>query len=326
MYVLLVIEQIAPSRNRGHPLTRRGLPLISAAIDISEEPRTYPRYRPLTGWIRVAWGCLVIGEFLFLTTCPPTRCDPDVTVRRIALILRPVLDRLLGDPSHCRWSFQRLPDVRVGTSVRLSFHAATPVLDALEAQSEQALDELGWQTSTDRELFRADVPADRVGMVFSTLSSELALALLVESALPAAAKRAFAVTHLLRLVTLVPEADRATFLFTCWRDSSARMSRAQRVVIAREADRWDSCPVREDVEFAWDHGRTGQWQRYLDAIGELAADARAAELPLNYLLFDHARLTHNRVGISPDNEGFAAWLLRSALVNGDITRRELATV
>jgi hypothetical protein len=181
----------------------------------------------------------VVGEFLFLTACPP------------------VLDRLLGDATPCRWSFPRLPDVRVGTSVRLSFHAATPVLDALAEQSEQALDELGWQTSTDRALFRADVPAERLGMVFSTRSSELALALLTQGTLPAAAKRAFAVTHLLRLVTPVP-------------------------------------------------------------------DARTAGLPLNYLRFDHARLTYNRVGISPDNEGFAARLLRSALVNGDISRREPA--
>ncbi len=256
----------------------------------------------------------MVGEFLFLTACPPARCDADVTVRRVALILRPVLDRLLADTAPCHWSFQRLHDARIGTSVRLSFHAATSVLDALEAEGEEALDELGWQISTDREFVRSVVPAEHVGMMFSTLSSELALALFVDGTLPAAAKRAFAVTHLSQLATLVPEADRATFLFTCWRDSSARMSRAQRVVIAREADRWHACPVREDVEIAWEHGKSGEWQRYVDAIGNLAADAQDAELPLNYLLFDHARLTHNRVGISPDNEGFAAWLLRSTLV------------
>jgi hypothetical protein len=119
----------------------------------------------------------VIGEFLFRTACPPVRCDPDATVRRIALI-----------------------------------HAV--------------------QRARAR-------PADRGGT------------------LPAAAKRAFAVTHLLRLVTPVP-------------------------------------------------------------------DARKAGLPLNYLLFDHARLTYNRVGTSRDNEGFAARLLRSALVHGDISRREPA--
>jgi hypothetical protein len=269
----------------------------------------------------------MVGEFLFLTARPSARCHGDESVRRVVLIVGPIVHRLLADPACCHWSFQRLSDHQTGTSVRLSFHATSSVLDELEIECEQALNERGWDTASDRDRARSDTPSDRAAMTFSTLSSELALALFAGGGLPGAAKRAFAVAHLLRMVTLVSVADRATFLFTCWQESSARMSREQRFVITREAKRWQDCPVKEHTELAWDRRQPDDWRRYLDSVEHLIVDAQHAELPVNYLLFDHARMTHNRVGIGPDNEGFAAWLLRSALINGEIDQfapRELA--
>jgi hypothetical protein len=117
-----------------------------------------------------------------------------------------------------------------------------------------------------------------------------------------------AVAHVSRLAELVPAAERRSFLFACWQEWSAAMTPSQRVALGRAALR--GLP---------DVGKTEEpLRRHHHTLHEVIATHRdPSPVPRNYLLFQHARLTHNRLGVPPAEAALAALVARGALAGRD---------
>ncbi|MFG2736717.1 hypothetical protein ACGFX7_18100 [Streptomyces harbinensis] len=150
----------------------------------------------------------------------------------------------------------------------------------------------------------------------SAASSELALAVAASGAgLPGAgAGTVFAVAHVGRVAELVPDAERAGFLFQCWQWRAAELAPGERRELAARAAAEAAGLLREAAGLRWPAGVRPAWDRYLRTAAALAAEAPPSpELPVNYLLFEHIRLTHRRLGIPAAAEALAARVVRAGL-------------
>jgi hypothetical protein len=146
--------------------------------------------------------------------------------------------------------------------------------------------------------------------------------------LSAQAQEALALLLVQAAVRLVPEPQRPGFLFLSWQTAAAALSPHERVQIAARADRYgpertrraaDHIPRGGDVEAAW--------RRYVETAQNIVATDDRTGPPTNYLLFEHARQTHTRLGIPAATESFAARAVRVSLRAG-VTEpaRELQSV
>lgn len=229
-------------------------------------------------------------------------------------------DRLLAfaralraaDP-RARWLFQRLdngsrPYLGVWTDCDPAAGARTAAAHSAVAVDPAAV------AVPERYLPPAarypDGPGREQAELLAMASSELIAEIPVPAALPVV------VLHLRELVDLLPAADRPGFLFTCWQEWSSELEPRRRVELAMESDYQAKLLGAAILDPALAGERGPAWARYLDTLRRVvdAADADP-QTPLGYLLFDHAHLTHNRLGVSPDLEAMAARLLRAVLKN-----------
>lgn len=148
----------------------------------------------------------------------------------------------------------------------------------------------------------------------STASSDLALEVMQGSAYTPDEQLALAILHIRHLVALVPERERRAFLFQCWQAWTEELTPQQRTELSGQAELEESAalfavmapPMRPPV--------ADRWYRYLVTLHRVTTGQWATEgAPVNYHLFDHAHLTHGRLGIPAVTEALAARLVRASL-------------
>lgn len=229
-------------------------------------------------------------------------------------VLRALAGRLRTADRGARWAFQRLVD-RDGPHLGLWLHSRPEVLRELRAAARRTApdDPITRQRHTPvGTRYLGDVAA-RTATDLSQLSSEFALDLLAAGGPDPAVL--FAVTHLAQLAELLPARDRAAFLFQCWLHRAAELSAETRHELMGLA-RADAGAVLDAVAGQrWRPGQPAIWSDYLGRLPGVASAPGRLE-PAPYVIFDHAHLTHNRLGIDAADEALAAQVVRTALLAG----------
>ncbi|WP_051966417.1 lantibiotic dehydratase C-terminal domain-containing protein [Kitasatospora mediocidica] len=253
----------------------------------------------------------------FLRLPKPLGTDTEDHVEQAISKVGPVLaDRLRDRDPSVLWSFQRLADAP-GSALGLWFHSADPLRQELEAAVRAVAASHDWPVAAEHGGRPADhhdsLPARRLAERLAALSSDFALDLLRDGRLDADRQFEMAVLHLGSLVSLVPARERASFLFTLWQHRSQAMAPAERVRVSEAARRQaDVIPVLLDGRLD-----SGVWAGYTRAVDAIVSDVPlGAAVPVNFLLFEHAQLTHDRLGLSLAAETLAANALRGALADG----------
>jgi hypothetical protein len=216
-----------------------------------------------------------------------------------------------------RWHFWRHPEPP-GEVLDVWFHTTPAVGDELAYRLHVQVTRHGW--SADPVWNRASAPASgahrTTGLLadLSVLSCDFALDLLGDGDLDSAAQLDAATRHLRFLSGLMPPADRPAFLFLCWQHWSRELTADQRVERGRQADQLAMELLHRAAGTApWQQ----RWDRYFDEFcAVLQGDSGDPDQPVKYVLFDHAHLTHNRLGIAADTEALAARAVRTALRSG----------
>ncbi|MEU3569795.1 hypothetical protein AB0E96_15400 [Kitasatospora sp. NPDC036755] len=162
-------------------------------------------------------------------------------------------------------------------------------------------------------------------------SGELALETLRHGPLDEERQLGFAVLHLGRLVELLPESERPAFLFLYWQERVGRLSREERLRAAERADVHGAALAAAATPEGFGNFRSGELagtalRNYLDAARSAVEAPARPDAPANYLLFGHARHTHERMGIPASTDALAARALRTALRISPVTARELQPV
>ncbi|MFJ6781925.1 lantibiotic dehydratase C-terminal domain-containing protein [Streptomyces yangpuensis] len=218
-----------------------------------------------------------------------------------------------ADPAG-HWQFHR-PGCGTGPELTLSFHSTAEVLRELERRLRSDTAAYNWPMITDRYVPPTDKYGTRqnlrVADRLATESSEFALSLLQDGELSAAEQRRLATLHLWHLSGLTAPGDRAAFLFHFWQFGTDRMDPAGRMELATEADTYAGALIDRPLD-----GDEALWERYVPAVRTVVEDPQEGVVPVNYLLYDHVRLTHDRLGIPVQTGALAARALRSALSAG----------
>ncbi|NGO67572.1 hypothetical protein [Streptomyces boncukensis] len=212
------------------------------------------------------------------------------------------------------WSLLPLDD----GSLLLWFAAAFGQLDRTGAEARRAAAAAGCvaRGDDDAELWSRYAPCHDSEQTrkLSTVSSAFALTVLASGGLPASRRLPLAVAHMRQVSGLVPDRDRAGFLFACWKDWTCDATPAQRVALEQWVTALPATPEWR-AEMGWSAEVRAAWRRYLDTLQVTAIDPDMTGTPLNYLLFEHAHLLHRRLGIPPGTEGLAARIVRSAALS-----------
>nr|QRV62340.1 Lantibiotic biosynthesis dehydratase [Verrucosispora sp.] len=233
---------------------------------------------------------------------------PDVSDRLLAFA-----DALRAADPRARWLFQRLdngsrPYLGVWTDCDPAAGSGAAAYAALAVDRAAAEVPERYLPPIARY---PDGPGRELAELLAMASSELIAETPVPAALPVV------VLHLRELVELLPAADRPGFLFTCWQEWSSELGPRRRVELAVESDYQAELLGTAILDPALAGERGPAWAGYLDTLRHVAGAAHTdPQTPLGYLLFDHAHLTHNRLGVTPDLEAMAARLLRAVLRNG----------
>lgn len=211
-----------------------------------------------------------------------------------------------------RWFFQRFHN-----HLELWFCSAAAVRHELERRLAAEFSRHGWPMIMDcYESPSAHYIGTRDAEL-SSASSELALDLLNAGELRGDAQLTMAVQHLCHIVELIPGGDRTAFLFFYWTYWANGMSPGQRIDLATRADRDYELILRAAAKTQLLSNTEVSWQRYLWVVRETILTRRPNDdIPANYLLFKHAHLTNNRLGIGVATEALAARALRTTLREG----------
>ncbi|GGT59529.1 lantibiotic dehydratase C-terminal domain-containing protein [Streptomyces purpureus] len=239
----------------------------------------------------------------------------------VAGALAPVLNGRAG-----HWFFHPLREASgtPGTELWLDADASITqdVLTALLAEADR---------TGSRMFHRYEERAAAFTDELSMRSSAFALAVAEAGGLPVADRLTLAVLHLRHVAALVPSADRAAFLFLCWQHWAAGIDPDQRLALGRRATA-DGAALLElatalPVSLVGGRRTADTWRGYLRTLDTAVSDQEVScELPGTYLLFEHAHLTHRRLGISREAEALAALVLRTAPESAFLTTPVLQRV
>ncbi|HEX5401275.1 MAG TPA: lantibiotic dehydratase C-terminal domain-containing protein [Pseudonocardiaceae bacterium] len=249
------------------------------------------------------------------------------TEQAISDLVPPLVDHLRAADPDGRWFFQRTPG-KAERTLGICFHSTEPVLGELEHLVEVESAKHDWAVGMLRAesapMHDLDGPCGEFARDLSAASSDFALDLLRNSDLGDSDEQlSTTVRHLGCLVGMTPETDRNSFLFSCWQQAASGLEPAQRIELSRQADEQAARIVRAATADA----DSRLWDRYLHAVRGITAECRRREdLPTNYLLFDHAHLTHSRLGIPPATEALAARVTRTALRDPELATAWEVTV
>jgi hypothetical protein len=215
-----------------------------------------------------------------------------------------------GDAA-ARWSFLPLCDQH-GPHVGLWFYSTPDVRTGVEHSLRAEADRRGWQVLGDdyaapTAKYNSEHLLDRAAAL-AEVSSDLALALAGNGTLTGYPETTIAVLHLAYLVELIDESKRAAFLFHCWEHWSRELTPEHRVELASQAPDQIERELRTAADARLLESASEWWRRYLAGVR-----ANTTDLAGPYLLFDHAHLTHQRLGISARTEALAARIVRTGL-------------
>lgn len=212
-----------------------------------------------------------------------------------------LVDHLHAADPAARWLFRRPAGV---AWLELSFHTVAGVGRELERRVRHAGGDLG----------TVEPPAGRAAGI-DHAASEFALALLRRGEPEPDATLPVTVCHLARVLSLVPESAHADFLFLCWQRRIRPLGATQRVDLGIAADRMATTLAERLDGVRPDH----VWQRYARALRRILVEQPPTDLvPVNYLLFEHVHLTHDRLDIPVVVQALAVRALRTALTTGAI--------
>lgn len=215
-----------------------------------------------------------------------------------------------------RWSFQRLGD-DADPRIDLRFRTTDDVGWELDRRLRLVAAEREFEVVVDRHQRPDDHRLSHAAAEFAdelaSASSDLALDLVRDGELAADRQLVLATSHFRQLAHLIPDPERASFLFTYWQHRTRGMTPEERIELSRQAERQGDAIFRAASELRWQGNQEAAWHRYLARLRARTADRRAAGIePMNYLLFDHAHRCHNQLGISVTAEALAARVVRVA--------------
>ncbi|WP_051735616.1 lantibiotic dehydratase C-terminal domain-containing protein [Streptomyces sp. NRRL B-3229] len=251
-------------------------------------------------------------QWLFVRLPNPMRSRPEQhAVRVVTTMVGELVDHLRTQDPDAQWEFRR-PDATGGPDLGLWFHSAEPVLKELERRLLARSSAHNWPMITCTyapETVKYHSPGTlRTAHRLATESSSFALELLLDGGGDPAQRQWLALAHLWQITALVPERERAAFLFHLWQFGTDGLDPAERARLAAEADAPAGVPDGVCVP-----GDVALWDRYLSAVRAVAAAGREDVIPVNFLLYDHVLLTHERLGIPARTGARAARTVRSAL-------------
>lgn len=253
------------------------------------------------------WSCLRLSA--------RQQADDDARLERVAEGMRYIAHIVSTHEPGVHWSFCQLGD----GSFALWLNAAREDLDHVAAEARKAAVAAGCVAEhyDDAELSRrySSCHTSEPARKLSAVSSEFALTALTDGGLPESRWLPLAVAHMRQVSGLIPDTDRGGFLFSCWTDWTYGTTPEQRVALAEWVAALSTTP-EWSAEMGWSAELRAAWRRYLDTLRVTAIDPDAAGSPINYLLFEHAHLLHNRLGISRGSEALAARIVRSSVLSG----------
>ncbi|MGC4892198.1 hypothetical protein [Micromonospora sp. DT31] len=244
-------------------------------------------------------------------------CGSAVVVREEATVptLVPALLRQLREGDRdARWRFRFCLDGSGGVEVWL--HGLPSVIDRLEQAvrltqvPEGRIDVLSRHRIEDQD----PVPAIELNELLSAMSSDLALALSTRATPEESDGVRLAALNLRLVCELLPSEDRGGFLFLLWLLGSDGATAGERLLMATRADEAASTILGLSDPDTLDKDDRGDWCAYAQKLRFLVDEYRHRPgVLINYALFDHARLTHHRLGLSQTVEAVAARALRPAM-------------
>lgn len=240
----------------------------------------------------------------------------DHTARAISDVVPALVRHLRSADADGRWQFRHTGER--DCDLEISFHSTPAVIEELEHRLRLQSSKHDWPVSLVPALRR---PGPRDGAAESSLaaqlsaaSSDFALELLADGGLAPDDHLNAAALNLRFLSGLLPAADRASFLFHGWQHWSRSLTPAQRIELGEQAAKEAEHIMRTTEQSVTQAHWLDPWQRYFRALESiLDSQSSAAGTPINYLLFEHAHLTHNRLGVPAGVEAVAARALRTAL-------------
>jgi hypothetical protein len=223
------------------------------------------------------------------------------------------------------WAFQRLAD-HFGPNLGLWLYSRSDVLRELDWKLRAEAVKHDWPImSEDYEPPTSKYLSNHALEVTAALanaSSDFALDLLCDGELSGDVKLATAVLHLGQVAELIPDRDRAAFLFHCWQYWTADLSPSLRTRLAIHADCQKEKILRTAADIRRHEFLIDSWQHYIKVIGSTIMDYHSDTCaPASYLLFDNAHQTHKRLGIGAEVAALAARIVRCALTTGISTPR-----
>jgi hypothetical protein len=218
----------------------------------------------------------------------------------LTTVVAPIVRRLRAADPDSVWFFQRLDGLN-GDQLGLWCHTTAKARRTVETAARAHTVRRDWPLTMDPDDSfagrHADIRAVPAAAGLACAGSELALRL------RGAGDLSSAVRHLRHVVALVPDADRRSFLFLCWQEWTQAMTSPQRLTLTAAA-----ATMTGPVEAA---AADEPWHRYRDALQVAVSAHDSAAAPMNFLLFQHALLTHNRLGVPSDAAALAALLVRA---------------
>lgn len=252
--------------------------------------------------------------------------------RNRAVRVLPVVHDLVGylrsADVGARWSFQRLGDAagpQLDSQIDLGFRTTDDIGRELDRRLRLAAAHHEFEVVAnhhrrpDDDERLSDAAAEFADEL-AAASSDLALDLVRDAELAGDRQLALAISHFRELTDLIPDSERASFLFTYWQHRTRAMAPEARIELSRRADRQGGEIFLAASESRLEADQEAAWHRYLAQLRAGTAERRAAGIePMNYLLFDHARRCHNRLGIGVTAEALAARVVRVALSTANVT-------
>ncbi|MEU1194324.1 lantibiotic dehydratase C-terminal domain-containing protein [Streptomyces sp. NPDC005859] len=254
-------------------------------------------------------------QWLFVRLPNPMRSRPENHAARVvSTVLTELVGHLRAQDPQALWQF-RGPGAAGERDLGVWFHSSEPVLRDLERRLLARTAAYNWPMITsayapETAKYRT-AGTLRTAHRLATRSSSFALELLREGALGPADRQWLAVAHLSRVSALVPERERAAFLFHFWQFGTAGLDPADRLELAAGADALAAAPDDACVP-----GDATLWDGYLSSVRACAATSREDGMAVNFLLYDHVLLTHERLGVAARTGARAARTVRSALAAG----------
>lgn len=222
-----------------------------------------------------------------------------------------------GTDADSRWFFRRV-DHPSAPALALWFGGGTRVLREIEERIQLQYAAAGRPIEFTHLPQRAPHHAYACDIEFtdelSTASSDLAFEVMRGSGYTPDEQLALAILHIRHLIALVPERERRAFLFQCWQVWTEELTPDQRTELSEQAGLEESAALFAVLAPPMPPPVADRWYRYLVTLHRVTTGQWAAEgAPVNYHLFDHAHLTHGRLGIPAVTEALAARLVRASL-------------